>query len=1142
MGGTIAEAGPSEEVKPEVEGEEEIEVEVPSEKNADLIMGTNKSSIVSKRSVELLYLPKPHFHRYFVKKPLRRAPTINRGYWLRMRAIDWVVRKFLERPTEKPKVIINLGCGYDPLPFQWLSTEPELCTNTKFIDIDYEKLMESKRKIVLEASDLAKLFRPNHASPPNDGVLLDSDKYYILGCDLRNPKKIGRIIKSLVDIQNCIVLCVAEVSITYMAPDDSDAVLAWSSTLSPDVTFCLLEQRSPDRADNAFTATMMKHFEKLNTPLRSLLKYPGTHAQTQRFNTAGFPYVECQSLWDLWADPRFLSPSQRMALDHVEPFDEWEEFALFASHYGLTVAQTIDEPLIDPLPRDFKRRDSEGSNLSDFSTRTVSPYREQAEWFAYTYSENPGNDGKTHHGSAYQVPFQNAVAVHGGQGPAGRLASTTVYGPPDDTNIHPAIAPDDIGGRCCHTLTTLQNGQNMLIGGRGSPSSPYKDCWLQTENKWQRVQDLPEPRYRHRAVSIMFPDNNHGVAIFGGKTSPTAVASDHLLWHPRTGWRKLRSLHQDPMPRFGATFVRLGFNHGLMFGGMRQDGIICQGLWRWRLIVRDSIIVGIKFKTSTALDTSAGIYPWLGRLGASYSVIRSELLIIGGISKPGCIPREYEILSVMGSFSAFSDYEREMELRTICVLPKIPRGTPRPFLIGHSTHRTQGETTLIAGGGCTCFSFGSYFNNGCFLLHDHEQGVLSAFKLLKPTPPTPQLLPEPPLTNGEAPPRPVHVSATVLQTEAEFLTLLRNSVPKIINHTDMGPCTSLWAPNYLKSKTSSSRKVVIHSAPTPTMNFQRKEAFSYTTLPFHLFLDILNSASKKPSPDIQPHMYMRAISSTSPNSKPAILSSDWPELAADFRLPTQLSLIAQNLHSSPLRISMNVSMWLHYDVMANVLFHVSAYPRPTPKHLILFPPEDLKHLSFPPGSTTSTLELLSDTASPPNTPGPTSPGSPQTPRPPPDPFGSPAYPPGTHPHLVTLPPGTALLIPPLWAHCAVPSPPGIINTSVNVFFYSLPRPLYAAGRDVYGNRDLAAYEEGRRDIEKMVRRFKTVPAPKTKPKRPSAAAAAAAAEPAILPAEEKEGMNGSAARGVGLDSIPKDVAKAYLERLAAEILERAAAL
>lgn len=1060
--------------------------------------------------------------------------------------------------------------------------------------------METKRDIVLDAPDLAKLFHVTDNVASESGILLDSDKYSILGCDLRNPKKVGRIIKSLLDIEDCVVLCVAEVSITYMAAEDSDAVLAWSSTLSPDVTFCLLEQRSPDRADNAFTATMMKHFEKLNTPLRSLLKYPGTHAQTQRFLDAGFSYIECQSLWDLWADPRFLSPSQRMALDHVEPFDEWEEFALFASHYGLTVAQTNEEAvLIEPLPRDFKRRDSEGSNLSDFSTRTVSPYREHTEWFGYTYSQNPGSEGKRHHGSAYQIPFQNAVAVHGGQGPAGRLATTSVYGPPDDVSIHSANAPEDIGGRCCHTLTTLQNGQNLLIGGRASPASPFKDCWLQTENKWQRVHDLPEPRYRHRAVSIMFPDNNHGVAIFGGKTSATTVAATHLLWHPRTGWRKLRSLHQDPMPRFGATFVRLGFNHGLMLGGMRQDGIICQGLWRWRLIVRDSVIVGVKFKTSTALDTSAGIYPWLGRLGASYSVIRSELLIIGGIAKPGCIPREYEILSVMGSFSAFSDYEREMDLRTICVLPRIPKGVARPILIGHSTHRTQGETTLIAGGGCTCFSFGSYFNDGCYLLHDREQGVLSAFKLLKPSPPTPPPAPQPVIADGPAPPMPIHVPSTLIQTEADFLTLVRNSVPKILTCLDMGPCTTLWTPYYMKSRISPTRKVVVHSAPNSVMNFQRKDSFNYNTLPFHLYLDLLSASSRLPTDEVHPHMYMQAISAESPNSEAANLHTDWPELANDFQLPEHFNLMAQNLHSSPLRISMNVSMWLHYDVMANILFHVTSHPRPVPKHLILFPPEDLKHLSFPAGSTTSTLELFrpsSSDDSPPSTPMPTTPGSPRTPRPPPDPFANPIYPPGTHPHLVILPPNTALFIPPLWAHAAAPSPPGIINTAVNVFFYSLPRPLYAAGRDVYGNRDLAAYEEGRRDIEKIVRRFKTVPAPKVKPaKKPRKEPAVAAREgqngeivnsssPSTAPtmAQTSEAANGdhvvcagdkeeaaSAANGdhpledrqdrqdqqedeqpppppqipiKGIEQMPKNIAKAYLERLAAEILEKAAAL
>jgi tRNA wybutosine-synthesizing protein 4 len=73
---------------------------------------TNNSSIVSKRSVERLYYPdEPHFFRYFVKKPQRRAPLINRGYWLRMKAIEHVVRKFLEEPSDKRKVVMNLGCG-----------------------------------------------------------------------------------------------------------------------------------------------------------------------------------------------------------------------------------------------------------------------------------------------------------------------------------------------------------------------------------------------------------------------------------------------------------------------------------------------------------------------------------------------------------------------------------------------------------------------------------------------------------------------------------------------------------------------------------------------------------------------------------------------------------------------------------------------------------------------------------------------------------------------------------------------------------------------------------------------------------------------------------------------------------------------
>lgn len=70
---------------------------------------------------------------------------------------------------------------------------------------------------------------------------------------------------------------------------------------------------------------------------------------------------------------------------------------------------------------------------------------------------------------------------------------------------------------------------------------------------------------------------------------------------------------------------------------------------------------------------------------------------------------------------------------------------------------------------------------------------------------------------------------------------------------------------------------------------------------------------------------------------------------------------------------------------------------------------------------------------------------------------------------------------------------------------------------MYGNRDLAAYEEGRRDIEKIVRRFGGCAKSKNKGNGN----------------EEQADVAGT------VEEMPKDVAKAYLERLGTELLERA---
>ena len=1028
------------------------------------------------------------------------------------------------------------------------------------MDVDYELLMETKRKIVRDTPKMFNLLHPYKADATgNDkSVFMDSEEYAAIGCDLRNTPRLGRLLREVVDIEKCLVLCVAEVSITYMHTAAADALIGWSSTIAPDVTFCLLEQCSPDQMDNPFTMTMMKHFAKLGTPLRSVMEYPGQHAQCQRFRAAGFTNINYQNLWELWADPRFLSPSQRVALDHIEPFDEWEEFALFASHYCLVVAHNADVPVLTERPR--SRRDSTASITSDISARTSSPHKPDNEWFAFRYSKEPGDLCQRHHGSAYTIPDQEAVGVHGGVGTRSRLSTTAVTRPRNLQDDPPVVPPSEIGARCCHTITPLDNGQNLLVGGRASPTQVFKDCWLQTGQTWKRVHDLPEPRYRHRVTCIVLPDGSSGAICFGGKTDHCNVATELLLWEPSKGWRTLRTSGSDPVPRFAPIFMRLGFNHGLLFGGMRQDGIVCQGLWRWSLHVRDGVIVSLTFRTSTALDASTGTWPWFARFGGSYSMQRDEVLIIGGVAKAGCIPKPYEILSLIGCFSNYKDYEHELPLRVGCVTPRRGPDCPRPLLVGHSTHRTRSGLSITLGGGCTCFSFGNYFNTGIWILYDREAGLQTDWIIVPSKPAI--LLPEKEkekepteITNSQAHER--FVERTNIDSAEEFGSkVVRWMEPKLLDGLDFGSCIHKWSLSYLKNTISPTRNVVVHDSPVQTMNFQRKD-FTYRNLPFHHFLNKLNDKSS--------HLYLRSLAAESPASNPANLRDDWPEIARDFHIPSLLKDVETNLHSSPLRISNDISMWLHYDVMANVLFQVVGV-----KKLVVFPPTDLPKLGFPSGSTTSGLDIFSSVEA----------------------VGGSRklnVPAGTSPLIAILKPGDTLYIPPLWAHTGislandeasnqdrtkfeiVPARTGAslfsvngteshhvnaistspsstshrdaissysngsistsyiyplpamdvseaenpyLNMAVNIFFRNLPDSAYAAGRDVYGNRDLACYEDGRKVLERLVSKFR----------------------------DSKQQAEVSKGSGMLLDWIPKDVRKAYLLRLAKELEQEAEAL
>lgn len=82
------------------------------------------------------------------------------------------------------------------------------------------------------------------------------------------------------------------------------------------------------------------------------------------------------------------------------------------------------------------------------------------------------------------------------------------------------------------------------------------------------------------------------------------------------------------------------------------------------------------------------------------------------------------------------------------------------------------------------------------------------------------------------------------------------------------------------------------------MDFNAKN-FRYTSMAFCDFAREVQSGAR---------FYLRALSADAPANRPANLAQDFPSLAADFMLPEALNMCLENMHSSVLRVSGQVSL------------------------------------------------------------------------------------------------------------------------------------------------------------------------------------------------------------------------------------------
>lgn len=774
--------------------------------------------------------------------------------------------------------------------------------------------------MVMETRELRELLGPDViiSKSTKEKVLLRSDKYCQLACDLRELQVFKETLESLVSLDNADVLFVAEVSVTYMDTYSADSLIQWASGIGK-AEFCLLEQILPNGPNHPFAKTMLKHFEKLNTPLKSVKQYPTISSQISRFNSRGWQQVDIWDLWEAWEGDDFITSAERIALDDIEPFDEWEELMLFGRHYFVMHAWATTPE----TPRQTASKETHNIPRLHVNVTPQPASRPVKRRFGNTtLLLNP----EGHHYAAHILGLD-------------RDSRSETYdlwslGHSDATSCKlPLSGPTP---RMCSTLTEMGEYGVLLAGGRGSPSKPLSDCWIlkKGEGKWTKTWDLPTPLFRHSAVRL---NGSSLVLVVGGKTGPSNVSIESFVCHPEKGWLKCEVSGQVPSV-FGAVVcnspqstVASGEFQGLLCGGMLQDGTMNLKNYWWHLRMVRSQVRTLDVNGSADADADADdfLQPNLcfsevemaGPTEHQLSVFGAEIVDLGY-----CV-------AICGGTGSDPSYQGQHI--TLVSLSERPRVTSQafptqdtaawPFMIGSSV-LSNGNQLTILGGGATCFSMGTYWETMPYQLAlpndgskpDIHPSVSTVCEYLG-SPKIVGKVHEDTATTTE------QVTVTTitrvrLTSGKTFESLLQADKPVIIEGLNLGTCLQKWTPEYMISAVGAEREIVVHEVPTDSenMDFNSKN-FTYVTTSFaNLFSRIQDGG----------RLYLRSLSQTKPSEAPANIQDDFSELSGDFVLPDEIGFVRENVHSSVLRVGGRVNMWLHYDVSfgKGLYFHTPLYP------------------------------------------------------------------------------------------------------------------------------------------------------------------------------------------------------------------------